>query len=110
MKLLENFDLIVTIVNKGHSDPVVAASRRAGAEGGTVLHGRGTGIREMKSILGIAIEPEKDIVLTLVRADISRTVLAAIVEAGNLEQPGTGIAFLMPVAGVAGICHLICQP
>lgn len=110
MNLLENFDLIVTIVNKGHSDPVVAASRRAGAEGGTILHGRGTGIREMKSILGIAIEPEKDIVLTLVRTDISRAVLAAIVEAGNLEQPGTGIAFLMPVTGVAGICHLICQP
>lgn len=107
MKLLEHFDLIVTIVNKGHSDPVIAASRRAGAEGGTILYGRGTGIREMKSILGIAIEPEKDIVLTLVRNDMSRAVLAAIVEAGNLERPGTGISFLIPVAGVAGICHLL---
>jgi nitrogen regulatory protein PII len=111
MNVLEDFDCIVTIVNKGHSDPVVAASRKAGAEGGTIIFGRGTGIREVKSIMGLAIDPEKEIVLTLVRSDISRTVLEAIVAAGNLERPGAGIAFTLPVKGVAGICHLNCpQP
>jgi nitrogen regulatory protein PII len=111
MNLLEDFDCIVTIVNKGHSEPVVTASRKAGAEGGTILFGRGTGIREVKSIMGLAIDPEKEIVLTLVRSDISRTVLEAIVAAGNLERPGAGIAFILPVKGVAGICHLNCpQP
>ena len=78
MNILENFDCIVTIVNKGHSEPVVEASRKAGAEGGTIIFGRG--------------------------------VLQAIVDAGNLEKPGTGIAFILPVKGVAGICHLNCPP
>ncbi len=82
MNLLDNFDCIVTIVNKGHSDPVVDASRKAGAEGGTIIFGRGTGIREVKSILGLAIDPEKEIVLTLVRSDISLRVMEAIVQAG----------------------------
>lgn len=110
MNLLEDFDCIVTIVNKGHSEPVVTASRKAGAEGGTILFGRGTGIREVRSIMGLAIDPEKEIVLTLVRSDMSRTVLEAIVAAGNLERPGAGIAFILPVKGVAGICHLNCPP
>lgn len=108
MNLLENFDCIVTIVNKGQSGPVVEASRRAGAEGGTIIFGRGTGVREVKSIMGLAIDPEKEIVLTLVSTEISQKVMEAIVEAGNLERPGAGIAFIMPVKGVAGICHLNC--
>jgi nitrogen regulatory protein PII len=110
MNILENFECIVTIVNKGHSEPVIAASRKAGAEGGTIFFGRGTGIREVKSIMGLAIDPEKEIVLTLVDSGISPQVLAAIVEAGNLEQPGAGIAFILPVKGVVGICHLNCPP
>lgn len=110
MNILEDFDCIVTIVNKGHSEPVVDASRKAGAEGGTILFGRGTGIREVKSILGLAIDPEKEVILTLVKSEISLRVLQAIVDAGNLERPGAGIAFILPVKGVAGICHLNCQP
>ena len=110
MNILEDFDCIVTIVSKGHSEPVVDASRKAGAEGGTILFGRGTGIREVKSIMGLAIDPEKEIILTLVKSEVSLRVLQAIVEAGNLERPGAGIAFILPVKGVAGICHLNCQP
>lgn len=110
MNLLENFDCIVTIVNKGYSGIAVSASRKAGAEGGTILYGRGTGIREVKSILGLAIEPEKEIVLTLVRSDVSLRVMEAIVAECDLERPGAGICFILPVKGVAGICHLNCPP
>jgi hypothetical protein len=47
------FVLIVTIVKKGWGDEVIKASRKAGAHGGTILFGRGTGIHENKSILGL---------------------------------------------------------
>jgi nitrogen regulatory protein PII len=107
MNVLEGFDCIVTVVEKGRSDPVVAAAKAAGAEGGTIIFGRGTGIREFQSFMGIRIEPEKEIVLILIKSEISLRVLEAIVTAGNLEKPGTGIAFILPVTGVAGICHLL---
>ena len=55
----KEFDLIVTIVKKGFSEQIIQASIKAGAKGGTVLFGRGTGIHEKKKILGIPIEPEK---------------------------------------------------
>ncbi len=100
------FDLIVTIVNKGSSHPILKATQKAGAEGGTILIGRGTGIREKKTLFGIPIEPEKEILLTIVSQDISEKVLDAVVEAGRLDQPGAGISFVVDLKKVAGICHL----
>lgn len=101
-----SFDLIVTIVNKGFSESVLKASKESGAEGGTVVFGRGLGIHETKTMLGIPIEPEKEIVLTAVPRDLTDKVLEAIVEGADLDQPGTGIAFVVELRRIAGICHL----
>lgn len=60
------YDLIVTIVNKGFAQEVVEASKKAGAEGGTILQGRGTGIHEKAKLFNIVIEPEKEVILTLI--------------------------------------------
>lgn len=100
-------DLIVTIVNKGDAEKVVDASKKAGAEGGTIILGRGTGIHEQTRLFGIVIEPQKDIVLTLVKRKISDQVLEAIVARAELNKPGRGIAYVIPVERVAGITHLI---
>jgi nitrogen regulatory protein P-II 1 len=107
MIIERDHDLIVTIVSKGRSERVVKASKEAGAEGGTILFARGTGIHETKSLFGIPVEPEKEMILTIVPARITSTVLEAIVQAGELRTPGTGIAFVLPVKAVAGICHLL---
>ncbi len=41
---MSSVSLIVTIVRKGWGDTVLQASVKAGAEGGTVLFGRGSGV------------------------------------------------------------------
>lgn len=109
MSVKMQFDLIVTIVNKGSSKKIVKASKEAGAEGGTIIYGQGTGIRENKTLLGIPIEPEKEIILTIVPMEISEKVLSAMINAGKLNDPGEGIAFVLDLKKVAGICHL-CDP
>ncbi len=100
-------DLIVTIVKKGWAERVVEASRRAGAEGGTILMGRGTGIHEMQTLLGLPIEPEKEIVLTIVNPEQTDTVLDVILEGAELEKPGMGIAFVVTLQRVAGRAHML---
>ncbi|HHY18335.1 MAG TPA: P-II family nitrogen regulator [Firmicutes bacterium] len=100
-----NYNLIVTIVNKGWADEIVEASKNAGAEGGTIIYGRGTGIHEQRNFFGIVIEPEKEIVLTVVEKNKSKKVLDSIQTAGKLDQPGTGIAFVLDLQEVAGIVH-----
>ncbi len=102
-------ELIVTIVSKGWAEQVIRASRDAGAEGGTILMGRGTGIHETQSLLGIPIEPEKEIVFTVVDPEQTEQVLEAISKGAELESPGRGIAFVIPLQRVAGRVHKSCS-
>ncbi|TVQ13774.1 MAG: P-II family nitrogen regulator [Balneolaceae bacterium] len=99
------YDLIITIVNKGNCARVLEASKRAGADGGTIVFGRGSGIHEQAKLFSFTIEPEKDIILTLIVKEKTEDVLNAIVEEAQLNEPGNGIAFVMDVEDVAGINH-----
>lgn len=103
----EKYDLIVTIVNKGDAETVVEASKKAGAEGGTIIYGRGTGIHEKTMLFSMLIEPEKEIVLTLIKKEKTEKVLEIIVEESNLNEPGKGVAFVLEVESTAGICHAV---
>ena len=102
-----NASLIVTIVRKGWGTTVLDASVGAGARGGTVLFGRGAGINEQEKIFGMSIEPEKEVVLTLVYDDQADTVLDEIVRAAELNDTGRGIAFVLPVERVVGVAHFM---
>ena len=100
------FDLIVTIVNRGTAEDVIAASREGGAEGGTILLGRGAGIHEKAKFLGIPIEPQKDIVLTVAPQERTESILEAIRKKVDLDKPGHGIGFVIELKKVVGIAHL----
>lgn len=99
--------LIVTIVRKGWGSTVLEASVKAGAQGGTVIFGRGAGVNEQEKIFGMSIEPEKEIVLTLTYSDRSDRILDAIVAAAELNTTGKGIAFILPVDKVVGVAHFM---
>lgn len=95
--------LIVTIVRKGWGSSVLQASVKAGARGGTVLLGRGAGVHEQEKIFGMSIEPEKEIVFTIVPVDQVEAILAEIVRAADLEAAGAGMAFVLPVGKIVGV-------
>ncbi len=101
------FDLIVTIVNRGNAQRVIDASRDAGAEGGTCILGRGIGVHEKAKFLGIPIEPAKDIVLTITPQENTDAILQSIREKVELDKPGHGIGFVMELKKVVGIAHLL---
>jgi nitrogen regulatory protein P-II 1 len=107
---MQQQSLIVTIVRKGWGSTVLEASVKAGARGGTVLIGRGAGRNEQDKIFGVSIEPEKEILLTVVRADIADAILAEIVRAAELDDVGKGIAFVLPVDKIAGVAHFMGAP
>lgn len=103
----KQFDLIITIVNRGFADDVVDAARSAGAEGGTIMYGRGTGVHEHVKFFGITIEPEKEVVLILILSEKKQAVMEAICNKAGLLTPGKGISFSMPVDDAVGIVHLL---
>ena len=97
------FEVIICIVNTGFSEEVMNAARKCGARGGTVLRGRGTANPEAESLFGIAIQPEKEIVMILVNKKIKNDILHSLYSAVGLNTPGQGIAFSMPVESVVGL-------
>ena len=98
-------DLIAVIVKKGLSEKVLDSAKKAGAEGGTILYGRGTGIHEKAKLLGIPIEPEKEIIFIIIDKKKTKKVLDSIVSSTNLNKPGVGIAFVLELSKVLGISH-----
>jgi nitrogen regulatory protein P-II 1 len=107
MTPLPKHDLIVTIVRKGCTERIISATKDAGAEGATIIPARGTGIHEQKKLLGIPIEPEKEIIFTVVQEEKTKIVLDAIIKAGCLNKAGTGIAFVLELKQVVGVVHLV---
>ena len=99
--------LIVSIVRKGWGSTVLEAAVKAGARGSTVLFGRGAGIQEQEKIFGVSIEPEKEIVLTVVYPDKIDAILEEIVHAAELNETGRGIAFVLPIEYVVGVAHFM---
>jgi nitrogen regulatory protein PII len=97
------FSLIMTIINRGYAELVVSASRAAGARGGTIFYARGTGIHETEKFMDVAIEPEKEVVLTIVRRESVREIIHAILEVAGLRTKAGGISFTLPVTDIVGL-------
>ncbi len=103
----EPYHLIITIVNSGFFDQVMDAAKKAGANGGTVVHARGLGSKEAQKYLGITIQPEKDLVLILTPKEQKRPIMESIMHEVGLNTAGTGICFSLPVDAAVGIGALI---
>lgn len=97
------YELILCIVNTGFSDTVMDAAKEKGARGGTVIHARGTANKEAEEFFHITIQPDKEIVMILVPAEIRDDVLHALYQSAGLKTDGQGIAFALPVNNVVGL-------
>ena len=86
-------ELISIILNKGYADDAMAAARKAGAGGGTVINARGTAREDDAKFFGMHIVPEKEMLLIVVEHEKKDAVLEAIRTLPCLAEPGSGIAF-----------------
>ncbi len=102
------YELVMTFVERGAAEQVLKLTKQAGAEGGTVISARG-GVNNKEKIFGVTIEPEKDVILTIIPKGKAEAVMKAIHEGMNMCEPGHGITLSFELSQVAGICHTI-QP
>ncbi|MEF2144542.1 MAG: P-II family nitrogen regulator [Desulfovibrionaceae bacterium] len=94
---------ILAMVKPNLTDKVVDAAKDAGATGATIIAASGTGIREAKSFFGLCLDVRTDIILFLVAEDMVQPVISAVESAGRFSEPGTGIAFVLPVESAVGL-------
>ena len=100
---MANFETLFAVVNSGFTETVMNAAREAGANGGTIIHGRGAGSLLAQKKYGIAITPEKEIVIILVKKSIADKVMNAVYTAAGVSTPAAGIVFSLPAERVIGL-------
>ncbi len=101
--LKEGLELITCVVQRGKADKVAKAALAAGAGGATIFFGRGMGLRERLGLLGLAIVPEKEIIMIVCDKIETPKIFDAIVETAKLNVPGMGIAYVIPIHAVVGL-------
>jgi len=97
---MTNLKAIMIIVNAGFADEIVEIARNQGAGGATILHARGEG-QKQKTILGITIDTEKEMVLSVVDGSLALKIMEAVKEKAGINTPAHGICFFMPVERIS---------
>lgn len=97
------YQLITTIVDRRKAEDVIDAAVEAGARGGTIINGRGSGIHETKKLFAMNIEPEKEIVLIISDSNISDDIVNSVRKKLDIDKAGTGVIFVQDVKNVYGI-------
>lgn len=102
---------LTVIVNRGMAEDVMDIARKAGAKGGTILHGRGTGAEIAAKLFGMDIEPEKELVIILMPSELAAGAADALMRELDLGASGSGILFVEPVLEVRGLSsYQDCSP
>ena len=91
------------MVQRGRADKLVKAALAAGANAATVFFARGMGIRERLGLLGLAIVPEKEVILIICRDPLVQPILDALTKAGGLDVPGHGVAYVTSIERAVGL-------
>lgn len=94
------YSLVMAIVDKGKSDQVIKAARKAKARGGTVITGRGAAIPK-DYYFPIDFEPQKDTVLVVINNKKKEAVESNIAKV--IKETQDGIVFSLPVVSTSGI-------
>lgn len=102
MIVLTDVVLITAIVQRGMGDRVVQAAQEAGAQGATIFHAHGTGVRQKRlGILGLTINAEKEVIYIVVPSDQADLVFERIFVCAKMDTPGMGIIWMTPLHKMA---------
>ena len=83
-------------------DAVMDAAREAGARGGTVLHGKGTGSKDAEKFFRVSIAQEKELILIVAKSDEKAAIMKSIVTNAGVNTEAGAVVISLPVSEVAG--------
>lgn len=93
--------LVVVIVERGMGEQVCSLLRKSHVSFNMISPGYGASGSNIKDYLGIT-SSEKDIVLSVVNDEQIISIMDKLLGKFNMDQPGNGIAFAIPISGVSG--------
>lgn len=100
------YELLIAIANSGRTDMVMNAARAAGARGGTVIHGKGTGSENAERFYNVSIASEKELVMIVAEKSNKSDIMKAIVRSAGPDTEAGAIVFSLPISEAAGFALL----
>ncbi len=97
-----NMKALYIIVNSGFAEQVVDFIRSNGASGATIINARGIHTIQ-KEIMGISIDKEKEVVLTLCNSETADKIMELTKQNTSFKTEAHGICFTLPVSKVVGV-------
>lgn len=97
-----NYEIVLAIANEGHTDTVMDAAREAGARGGTVLHGKGTGSKDAAKFFGVSIASEKEVIMIVAKSSEKAAIMKSIINKAGTQTDAGAVVMSLPVSAVAG--------
>ena len=97
-----NYEIVLAIANEGHTDTVMDAAREAGARGGTVLHGKGTGSKDAAKFFGVSIASEKEVIMIVAKSSEKAAIMKSIIDKAGTQTDAGAVVMSLPVSAVAG--------
>lgn len=105
----QNLVAIQCISQLDHAEGIAHAAIEAGSHSPSVCYGYGHGIRDrLGFFLQLTINPKKEFIDLVVRADEVEHIVGAMVEAGHLDQPAQGFLSTRPVS--FGLINTVSYP
>ena len=93
--ILTGVTLLTAVVQRGTADMVVRVAMEAGAQGATVFHAHGSGIRQKRlGILGLTVDTAKEIIYIVVPNEQADHIFERVFVAAKMDTPGMGILWL----------------
>ena len=97
------YDLILASTSMGFSDTVMSAAKSIRPCGGTIVKGRETGIKDGEKFFGVAIQPEKEVVLIIIPKESTPAVMEAIMKEVGHDPRADTFVVSIPIQHAVGL-------
>ncbi|HAK44067.1 MAG TPA: hypothetical protein DCM59_16970 [Clostridium sp.] len=105
LSICDGIKLMVTIIDRGKGEKVTDICKENNISFHLICLGKGTANSEILEYLGIG-DTEKDIVMSSVPEDRATSIVRELSKKLQLDKPGNGIVFTIPISSVAGVVTL----
>lgn len=90
--------MLQVICEHGYAEDIMAAARKAGATGGSIINAHGTATESDAKFFGYPIVAEKDMLVIIEQREKALEIEKAISEMEALNKKGKAILFTIPVS------------
>lgn len=102
---MSELSFLSVIVDRGKGSCIENIFKKRNLSFGFFATGKGTASDDIRNYLGLD-ELEKDILFTVLPAEKKKMAMKLLMSKMDLDIPGNGIAFAIPVTSVGGACTL----